>query len=79
MIGFLLAAASWVFAAGGWGGTGSLRRAAVAVTLTTFVLHFAALITRMILMDRPFVFVTNLYSTAIFIGWAAVVIGWSSN
>ena len=25
----------------------------------------------MYLMDRPFVFVTNLYSTAIFIGWAA--------
>src|SRR5262245_41457352 len=29
----------------------------------------------MYLMDRPFVFVTNLYSTAIFIGWACVLLG----
>ena len=29
----------------------------------------------MYLMDRPLVFVTNLYSSAVFIGWAAVGLG----
>jgi ABC-type transport system involved in cytochrome c biogenesis permease subunit len=72
---FLLAAMSWVAAAGGWSVTGPLRRAAVALAVTTVVVHTAALFTRMFLMDRPFVFITNLYSTAIFIGWAVVIIG----
>jgi len=71
----LLAAASWLAAAGGWSGAGPLRRSAVALAVTTVVVHTAALLIRMFLMDRPFVFITNLYSTAIFIGWAVVIIG----
>ncbi|HEY2783515.1 MAG TPA: cytochrome c biogenesis protein CcsA, partial [Fimbriiglobus sp.] len=36
---------------------------------------FAALICRMYLMNRWLVFVTNLYSSAIFIGWATAALG----
>ena len=39
----------------------------------TFLVHSAGLITRMYLEGRPPV--TNLYSSAIFIGWGAVVLG----
>src|SRR5262249_15056005 len=45
------------------------------IALTTLVVHTAALLSRMFIMDRPFVFITNLYSTAIFIGWAVAIIG----
>jgi ABC-type transport system involved in cytochrome c biogenesis permease subunit len=38
------------------------------------VVHTFALIGRMYLMDRPLVFVTNLYSSAVFIGWVCVVL-----
>ena len=40
--------------------------------VVVFVIHAAGLLIRMDLQNRWFVFVTNLYSTAIFIGWAAV-------
>ena len=40
----------------------------------TLVVHSVALLTRMYLMDRWFVTVTNLYSSAIFIGWGAVAL-----
>jgi ABC-type transport system involved in cytochrome c biogenesis permease subunit len=43
--------------------------------VVTFTVHGFALFARMYLMDRPLVFVTNLYSTAVFIGWAAVGLG----
>jgi ABC-type transport system involved in cytochrome c biogenesis permease subunit len=66
---FVLAACSWV------GLAGPLRQAAVGLALVTLVVHTVALFARMYLMDRPFVFVTNLYSTAIFIGWACVLLG----
>lgn len=69
VIAFLLAAASWVIF------PEPLRRAAFGLTLTTLVVHTAALLVRMYLLDRPLVFVTNLYSSAIFIGWAAVALG----
>lgn len=66
---FVLAACSWI------GLAGPLRRAAVGLAAATVVVHTAALLARMYLMDRPFVFITNLYSTAIFIGWAGVLLG----
>ena len=65
----LLAVLSWF----GW--TEPLGRAAFSLAVMTLVVHTAALIARMYLMDRWFVFVTNLYSTAIFIGWASVILG----
>ncbi|MGL6096497.1 MAG: cytochrome c biogenesis protein ResB, partial [Fimbriiglobus sp.] len=52
-------------------GRGS-RRAAFWVLMVTFVVHTFGLFSRMYLMERPMVFVTNLYSSAVFIGWAAV-------
>ena len=49
------------------------RRGAFGVLLLTCLVHTATLFARMYLMDRPLVFVTNLYSSAVFIGWAAVI------
>lgn len=50
-----------------------LRRSAVALTFFALLIHTAGLIFRMALEGRPPV--TNLYSSAIFIGWGAVVLG----
>ncbi|MFW6217480.1 MAG: cytochrome c biogenesis protein [Verrucomicrobiota bacterium] len=50
------------------------RQSAFWLLLLTFVLHSAALLARMIIMDRPAP-VTNLYSSAVFIGWAACGLG----
>jgi ABC-type transport system involved in cytochrome c biogenesis permease subunit len=69
---FLLALAGWFAFALGSPLAEPLRRSAFWVLLLTFVLHTFSLASRMYLMDRPLVFVTNLYSTAIFIGWAGV-------
>jgi ABC-type transport system involved in cytochrome c biogenesis permease subunit len=66
---FLLACASWV----AW--TEPLRRAAFWLMVLTLVLHTSALFARMYLMNRPLVFITNLYSTAIFIGWIGALFG----
>jgi len=49
------------------------RVTAVRLVLLGFVVHTAGLIFRMALEGRPPV--TNLYSSAIFIGWGAVVLG----
>jgi ABC-type transport system involved in cytochrome c biogenesis permease subunit len=49
-----------------------LRRAAWAVLLITIVFHTAGLIFRMYLQGRPPV--TTLYSSAIFIAWAGVIL-----
>jgi ABC-type transport system involved in cytochrome c biogenesis permease subunit len=49
------------------------RITAQRLLLVGLVLHTAGLIFRMVLEGRPPV--TNLYSSAIFIGWAAVVLG----
>jgi ABC-type transport system involved in cytochrome c biogenesis permease subunit len=49
------------------------RRGAFGVLLLTCLVHTATLFARMYVMDRPGVFVTNLYSSAVFIGWAAVI------
>ncbi|MEI9961532.1 MAG: cytochrome c biogenesis protein CcsA [Limisphaerales bacterium] len=51
----------------------TLRRSAVWLIALAFVIHTAGLIFRMALEGRPPV--TNLYSSAIFIGWGAVVLG----
>jgi ABC-type transport system involved in cytochrome c biogenesis permease subunit len=66
---FVLACMSWVV----W--HESLRRAAFGLLICTVALHTAALFVRMYLMERPFVFVTNLYSSAVFIGWACAILG----
>jgi ABC-type transport system involved in cytochrome c biogenesis permease subunit len=66
---FLLACASWI----GW--SEPLRRAAFWLMVLTLVVHTAALFARMYLMNRPLVFITNLYSTAIFIGWVGAIFG----
>ncbi len=64
---FILAAASWLV----WPQT--LGRYAFALLVVTFFIHSAGLITRMYLEGRPPV--TNLYSSAVFIGWGAVLLG----
>ena len=55
--------------------TGPLHRAAFWLAVVALAVHTTALIARMYLMDRPFVFITNLYSTAIFIGWVGAIAG----
>jgi ABC-type transport system involved in cytochrome c biogenesis permease subunit len=64
---FILAAASWLV----WPQT--LGRYAFVLLVVTFFIHSAGLITRMYLEGRPPV--TNLYSSAVFIGWGAVLLG----
>ena len=64
---FILAAGSWL----AWPQT--LGRYAFALLLVTFIIHSGGLITRMYLEGRPPV--TNLYSSAVFIGWGAVLLG----
>jgi len=51
----------------------TLRRSAVWLIYLAFVIHTAGLIYRMVLEGRPPV--TNLYSSAIFIGWGSVLLG----
>ena len=63
---FLCAAISWLRA-------GSVARvAAFRILLIGFAVHTAGLITRMVLEGRPPV--TNLYSSAIFIGWGVIIL-----
>ena len=62
---FLFALLSWLI----WPNV--LGRTAVILLLFTFLLHTAGLVTRMYLQGRPPV--TNLYSSAIFVGWSAVL------
>ncbi|MCE9611424.1 MAG: cytochrome c biogenesis protein CcsA [Chthoniobacter sp.] len=50
-----------------------LRRTAVLLCLLALVIHAGGLVTRMVLEGRPPV--TNLYSAAVFIGFAACVLG----
>jgi len=67
-VAFLLAIGSWI----GW--TRPLSQAAFYLATMTFIVQTGALFGRMYLLDRPFVFVTNLYSSAIFIAWGGVLI-----
>jgi len=66
MIVFVLALISWLK----WPKT--LCKIAVILLLFAFLLHTAGLVTRMYLQGRPPV--TNLYSSAIFVGWGAVLL-----
>jgi ABC-type transport system involved in cytochrome c biogenesis permease subunit len=56
-------------------GGSQVRQAALALLCLTLIVHTFALFGRMYLMDRPMVFVTNLYSSAIFIGWGCALLG----
>jgi ABC-type transport system involved in cytochrome c biogenesis permease subunit len=51
----------------------TLRRSSVWLVWLAFAIHTTGLIYRMVLEGRPPV--TNLYSSAIFIGWGAVLLG----
>jgi ABC-type transport system involved in cytochrome c biogenesis permease subunit len=66
VLAFLLACASWL----GW--SWALRRSAFYLLLLALAIHTFGLVSRMYLQERPPV--TNLYSSAIFIGWGAVIV-----
>ena len=66
VLAFLLACASWL----GW--SSMLRRSAFYILLLALAIHTFGLFSRMYLQERPPV--TNLYSSAIFIGWGAVIV-----
>jgi len=67
VVGFALAALAWL----GW--SRPLNRAAFWLIAFTFVVHTAALVGRIYISGRPPV--TNLYSSAVFIGWGSVALG----
>ncbi len=64
---FLLACGSWLVCPKG------LRKTAFLLILLALLVHSFGMFSRMWLQGRPPV--TNLYSSAIFVGWGAVVIG----
>ncbi|MEY2529388.1 MAG: hypothetical protein QOJ05_1478 [Verrucomicrobiota bacterium] len=66
VLAFLLACGSWL----GW--NRPLNRAAFLLLLLSLAVHTFGLVSRMYLQERPPV--TNLYSSAIFIGWGAVIV-----
>ncbi len=66
---FLLVLAYW-FEPAKWNW---MRQAAIALVLLGLAVHTGGLIWRMVLQGRPPV--TNLYSSAIFIGWGATILG----
>ncbi|MFZ1221241.1 MAG: cytochrome c biogenesis protein CcsA [Chthoniobacterales bacterium] len=66
VLAFLLACFSWL----GWNRT--LNRTAFYLLLLALAVHTFGLVSRMYLQERPPV--TNLYSSAIFIGWGAVIV-----
>ena len=66
VLAFLLACASWL----GWNRT--LNRSAFYLLVLALIIHSFGLFSRMYLQERPPV--TNLYSSAIFIGWGAVIV-----
>jgi ABC-type transport system involved in cytochrome c biogenesis permease subunit len=66
VLAFLVACASWL----GWSDV--LRRSAFYILLLALAIHTFGLVSRMYLQERPPV--TNLYSSAIFIGWGAVIV-----
>jgi ABC-type transport system involved in cytochrome c biogenesis permease subunit len=66
VLAFLLACTSWL----GW--SRPLNRSAFYILLLALAIHTFGLFSRMYLQERPPV--TNLYSSAIFIGWGAVIV-----
>jgi ABC-type transport system involved in cytochrome c biogenesis permease subunit len=67
LLAFVLTATSWLI----W--QKPLNRAASCLIIFTLVIHTLALVARIYISGRPPV--TNLYSSAVFIGWGAVVFG----
>ncbi|HZQ48299.1 MAG TPA: cytochrome c biogenesis protein CcsA, partial [Verrucomicrobiae bacterium] len=67
VLAFLLACASWFKLSDG------LRRSALYLVMLAWCIHTFGLVFRMVLEGRPPV--TNLYSSAIFIGWGAAILG----
>jgi ABC-type transport system involved in cytochrome c biogenesis permease subunit len=67
VLAFLLACGSWL------GLSRTLTRSAFYLLLLALAIHTFGLVSRMYLQERPPV--TNLYSSAIFIGWGTVIIG----
>jgi ABC-type transport system involved in cytochrome c biogenesis permease subunit len=64
----------FVLACFGFLGWAPLGRSAFWLAAVTLVVHTWALLARMYLTDRWLVFVTNLYSSAVFIGWGSVIL-----
>ena len=52
-----------------------LGKAAFWVLALAFIVHTFGLLSRMYIQERYFVFVTNLYSSAVFVGWGSVLLG----
>ncbi len=76
LIGFVLLCASVFARARGGAGSSSgrtLRVSAVGLIWGAFAVHTVAIALRIYLQGRPPV--TNLYSSAVFVGWAAVLFG----
>lgn len=67
VLAFVLVCASWFM------GSELLRRCGFYLVMLGFVIHTIGLVFRMYLEGRPPV--TNLYSSAIFIGWGSAVLG----
>lgn len=67
LVAFLLACLSW-FNLSQW-----MNRSAHYLIILAAIIHTSGLIIRMVLEGRPPV--TNLYSSAIFVGWGAVILG----
>jgi ABC-type transport system involved in cytochrome c biogenesis permease subunit len=69
LVAIVLLFASWM------GFTEVLNRTAFWLLVVTLVVHTAGLVARMYLMDRWLVLVTNLYSSAVNIGWLCCIVG----
>ena len=69
LVAFVLAGISWLAPTAKWNAT--LNRSANWLLWFTFALHTYALVCRVYISGRPPV--TNLYSSAVFIGWASVL------
>jgi ABC-type transport system involved in cytochrome c biogenesis permease subunit len=71
LLAFILAALAWFLALLGW--RVPVNNAATWLVVLTLAVHTFALIARIYISGRPPV--TNLYSSAVFIGWGGVVFG----
>ncbi len=67
VLAFLLACLSWLFLPEG------MRKSAFLLLMLALAVHTFGMLARMIIQGRPPV--TNLYSSAIFVGWGAVLLG----
>ncbi|MGQ0636916.1 MAG: cytochrome c biogenesis protein CcsA [Planctomycetaceae bacterium] len=71
IVGFALTVGAWLLSIRGWGQ--ALQRSAFWLGIFTLALHTFALASRIYISGRPPV--TNLYSSAVFIGWGCVALG----